>query len=170
MSYLESIKTIVAPGIAGALAVTALLAGPATAQDSDWPEGSAMQVGATEKARLDAAAAALASRNRQLLDLVAEASGAGSAEDEVIAALREQQAGWRRYADQECALIGALSGARGSWQSTKIVQCLANLVEQRIRHTRHAIGCIRRMPADGRAAEQNRCLYQLLPVAIMARP
>ena len=154
-------------------ALALAVATPAAAQEQQWPEGSAMNVGGLEVKRRDQAAAALGRLERKLLQVLstADRSSPPIAPDErLIAALKAQQAAWRRYVPDECEVVGSLTGAGGSWPSTYAVRCEANLMELRLRRTRAAIRCIEKLPAPSRQLEQNRCLHQLAPLAVPLKP
>ena len=151
----------------------ALAAAPATAQEESWPEGSAMHTGGLEVKRRNAASAVLEALNGRLLTLVTEArtqSPPIPPDGRLIKALEAQQAAWKRYVGDECELVGSLSGSGGSWPSAYAVRCEANLAELRVRRTRAAISCIEKMPPATRRLDQNRCLYQLAPLAVPLRP
>jgi hypothetical protein len=108
----------------------------------------------------------------QLLQLVSTPAGGSPPPPDpgVAAALKAQQLAWRHYVPAECEFSGALTGAFGSWPSTYAVRCEANLMENRVRRTRAAIDCIKAITPELRWSEQNRCLYQLTPLAVPLRP
>jgi hypothetical protein len=156
-----------------AAAIVGMFATGAVAQDDGWPEGSAMNVGGLENKRLASADALLARLDGRLVKLVAEARQASPAippDDLLIEALEVQEVAWRRYLPDECGLVGALTGAGGSWPSTYAVRCEANLVEMRVRRTRASIRCLEKLPPEKRRLDQGRCLYLLAPLAIPLRP
>lgn len=137
------------------------VATPASADPkADWPEGSAMHTGYLHLEKRDAFARLLERRQAELLALVEQGSG----DARLVQALRAQHEAWLAYRTHECELIGALTGAGGSWPSTYAVQCEANLTDRRYRRVHAALRCIRRIPADDRAFEQSRCLQQLAPL------
>ena len=146
---------------------------PVSAQERTWPEGSAMHTGQREVRRREAALAALSWLDRRLVALVAgtEVPGMpGSSDGRLVAALKAQQAAWQGYIKDECEVIGALTGAGGSWPSTYAVRCEANLAELRVRRSRAAIRCVERIAPANRWYNQNACLYQLAPLAVPLRP
>jgi hypothetical protein len=159
--------------ILATVTIALMVATPAAAQEGGWPEGSAMNVGGLKNKRLEFANATLAKLSRGLLMLVSAAQQTSPTippDDLLIKALKVQEVAWKRYLPDECALVGTLTGAGGSWPSTYAVRCEANLVEMRVRHTRAAIRCIERMPPAKRRLDQGECLYQLVPLAVPLRP
>ncbi len=144
----------------------AALAGGALAQNekSDWPEGSAMHTGMGHAQRLEHAMQSLETKQAGLMAAV---RGDGSYSDRRLQlALESQHQAWMAYRSAECELVGALSGAGGAWPSTYATQCEANLSERRLRTVTAAARCVRKLPAANRALDQNRCLYQLGPLAL----
>jgi len=107
----------------------------------------------------------LASAHDELVKLVAASSVDEIPVDErLVAALKAQQVAWLKYRTEECALVGALTGAGGAWPSTHARQCEVNHTEQRLRRVRSAAQCVRKISPDKRATEQNGCLQQLAPL------
>jgi len=146
-----------------------LVAAPAAAQDDGWPEGSAMHTAGLHVKRRDAAAAVQAKLDARLLKLLSEATFQGYPDDRLITALKAQQAAWANYVPEECELIGAMTGAGGSWPTAYNLRCQANLAEQRVRRTRAAIRCVEASAPDKRMFEQSHCLAQLAPLALPLR-
>jgi uncharacterized protein YecT (DUF1311 family) len=151
-------------------ALLTLIAGLALAQNCPdkpecWPEGSAMRTGMLAAKEQQTTERQLAIKHEELIKLVTASATATIAVDErLLAALKTQQAAWLKYRDQECELIGSLTGAGGSWPSTYANKCEVNHTEQRLRRVRSAIACIEKIPSDQRMSDQNRCLQQLAPL------
>jgi hypothetical protein len=109
----------------------------------------------------------LASKHEELLNLVSAATssdGKFHTDERLLAALTAQQFAWLKYRDDECELIGSLTGAGGTWPSTYANKCQVNLTEQRLRRVRSAIRCIKKIPNEERLYGQNTCLQQLAPL------
>lgn len=83
----------------------------------------------------------------------------------VVEALKAEQVEWLKYRDAECELVGALTGAGGTWPSTYAARCEANLTDQRLRRVRSATRCIHRAIAKNQEFEESNCLQQLAPIA-----
>lgn len=110
----------------------------------------------------------LAAAHERLLDLVssATASDETSQENEMLfEALKTQQSAWLQYQTDECRLVGAMTGAGGTWPSTYQNECMVKLTKQRLEHVQSAITCIERIPGDKRRFEQNECMQPLVPLA-----
>lgn len=107
----------------------------------------------------------LARKHEELVKLVSSPSTENVTVDgRLLAALKTQQAAWLKYRTEECELVGALTGAGGTWPSTYAVKCEANHTEQRLRRVRSAIRCIEKMPDEKRIFGQGNCLQQLAPL------
>lgn len=127
-----------------------------------WPEGSAMHTGlllAEQKGELETR---LARKNRELISLVSQNDRIGTTR--VADALAAQHDSWLKYRADECELIGALTGAGGTWPSTYAVRCEVNLTDQRLRRVRWATRCIVKSRKENRAYEEYDCLQQLAPL------
>ena len=124
-----------------------------------WPSGSAMAVGIEESNHMAQAEKTLERLHARLVQLMSSYADEG-----LIKPLKEQEAAWVTYRDEECALIGALTGAGGSWPSTYAVRCEGNLTDDRLKRVRSAIRCVKRMPEDQRSYESSTCLQQLAPM------
>lgn len=130
-----------------------------------WPEGSSMHTGLLLVQQQQAVEKILASKHDELIKLVSSSSTNGITVDgRLLAALKTQQAAWLKYRDEECELIGSLTGAGGTWPSTYANKCDLNHSEQRLHRVRSAIRCIEKIPLEKRVFEQNSCLQQLAPL------
>ncbi|MBL8518021.1 MAG: DUF1311 domain-containing protein [Betaproteobacteria bacterium] len=130
-----------------------------------WPEGSSMRTGLLLVQQQESTEKMLAVKHEELLKLVSSSSESEVKVDErLLAALGTQQKAWLKYRDEECELIGSLTGAGGTWPSTYARRCAANHTEQRLRRVKSAIRCIEKIPAEKRLFEQNSCLQQLAPL------
>lgn len=88
-------------------------------------------------------------------------------EDErLVRAVQAQHKSWHQFKDNECELIGALSGGASTWQSARAIECEENLTQQRLKRTQHAIRCVKKIAAENRRFNQQTCLYQLAPLAV----
>ena len=103
----------------------------------------------------------------KLLELVSStrsSDGSVSTDERLLNALKAQQVAWLKYRNDECELVGSLTGAGGTWPSTYANQCNVNHAEQRVRRVQSAMRCIERLPSEKRIFEQNNCLQQLAPL------
>lgn len=126
-----------------------------------WPEGSAMNMGLTAAQQRDAIQKKLERTYTQLVALVSSNEVLG---DQLGKPLQAAQDEWYKYSNAECSLVGALTGAGGSWPSTYTVQCELGLAYQRLRRVRSAIRCINRESKSGYGLEWTSCLQQLAPI------
>lgn len=129
-----------------------------------WPEGSAMHTGLVLAQQLKTIEKRLALKHKELMAMVGSATPANVTIERVVQALENQQQTWLRYKTEECELIGALTGAGGSWPSTHAVRCEVNLTDLRLRSVRYALRCVTTLPEETRGYEQSRCLQQLAPL------
>jgi uncharacterized protein YecT (DUF1311 family) len=130
-----------------------------------WPEGSAMHTGLLLVQQRHAVEKRLVKKHDELMKVVSSSSSVEIKVDErLIAALQTQQAAWLKYRDEECELIGSLTGAGGTWPSTYANTCMLSHTELRLRRVRSAIRCIKKIPSEKRLFEQNNCLQQLAPL------
>jgi uncharacterized protein YecT (DUF1311 family) len=132
-----------------------------------WPEGSAMHTGLLLVQRQRIVEQRLERNHAQLITLVSSAKsddGTVVTDERLLEALKTQQVAWLRYRNEECELIGSLTGAGGGWPSTYASRCNLNHAEQRDRRVRSAIRCIERLPGETRLFDQNNCLQQLAPL------
>jgi len=130
-----------------------------------WPPGSSMHEGLLAAERQATVQKLLMRSHEDLVDLMSAAEKDGTRADErLVAALRSQQAAWLKYQNEECELVGALTGAGGSWPSTYASSCERNHTEQRLQRVRSALRCIGKIPRENRLFDQNRCLQQLAPL------
>jgi uncharacterized protein YecT (DUF1311 family) len=98
----------------------------------------------------------------ELVLLTASASMLGPS---VVQALKAEQVEWLKYRGAECTLVGALTGAGGSWPSTYAVRCEANLTDQRLQRVLAATRCLHRAIAKNQEFDESNCLQQLAPIA-----
>ncbi|HTN31985.1 MAG TPA: lysozyme inhibitor LprI family protein [Pseudomonas sp.] len=161
------------PYRAPALLAFALLPALAFAQDCTdraecWPEGSAMHTGLLLAEELGTLDKSLAEAHRALIEQVGSAriTDETPQDNGVLAkALREQQKAWLKYRSGECRLIGALTGAGGSWPSTYAIDCELSLGQQRLEEVQAARECITAISEQDRIFEQGECLRDLAPMA-----
>ncbi|MGQ0751419.1 MAG: hypothetical protein ACT4PS_12855 [Betaproteobacteria bacterium] len=137
--------------------------------ESGWPPGSAMAVGAEYVKERDRYARLVERKQAELTDVVSKAAsfesgGKQYTDRRLVNAIESLHKAWRSYFVHECELIGALSGAGGTWPSTYAVRCEANLMYRRYRRLNHAIRCIDRIAPEERRFEAAGCLYQLSPL------
>lgn len=126
-----------------------------------------MHIGLLLVEKLKTAEKALESSHNKLLRLVSAAKpadGSFGTDERLLQALKTQQAAWLKYRNEECELIGSLTGAGGSAPSLYATRCEVNHTEQRIRRVRSAIRCIERSLNDKLNFDQNQCLQQLAPL------
>lgn len=144
------------------IALGLVLAPMASAQEAkpEWPGGSAMAVGAQYRENRDYFSKLLAKKQSQLMARV-ENKAYKHDHTRLVEALKVQHAAYLIYVTQECELVGALTGAGGSWPSTYAVKCESTLIERRFRRVSDAVACIDKLPPDKQAFGQENCLYQL---------
>jgi hypothetical protein len=144
------------------VALGLLLAPMASAQEAEqqWPGGSAMAVGKQYRENRDYFSKLLVKKHAQLMARV-ENKAYKFDHTRLVAAIEAQHAAYLKYVERECELVGALTGAGGSWPSTYAVKCEAVLIERRFRRVSDAVACIDRLPADKQEFGQENCLYQL---------
>lgn len=107
----------------------------------------------------------LTSKHEELVKLVSSSSTKEIKVDgRLLAALKTQQAAWLKYRDEECELVGSLTGAGATWPSTYAKKCEVNHADQRLRRVSSAIRCIEKIQNEKRFFELNNCLQQLAPL------
>lgn len=84
----------------------------------------------------------------------------------LVEAVQAQQKSWKQFKHSECELIGSLSVAASTWQSARVVECEVNLTSQRLKRTRDAVRCVKKIAPQDRRYDQQSCLYQLAPLAV----
>lgn len=130
-----------------------------------WPEGSAMHTGLTLRQQQQHAEQSLQRQHETLLQRLGatlDADGQPYRDTRVENALQEQYSARLRYLKTECALVGALTGAGGSWPSTYAMACELKQTQQHQRQVRTALKCLDKIPAKERWLDQNRCLSPLI--------
>ena len=130
-----------------------------TERPEDWPEGSAMRTGLLARQALDKLDRTIAARHAELANAVA----AAGADSRLQAALKKQQAAWKKYVPEECELVGAATGAGGAWPSTYAVQCEVGLADQRAKRLQEALACVKKN-ADAQDGIGD-CLSAVAPLA-----
>ena len=153
--------------VAFLLSNSVIAEGQCTDRPECWPEGSSMHTGLMLVQKQKAVEKTLERSHAELLQLVSStrsSDGSLSTDERLLKALKTQQVAWLKYRDEECELIGSLTGAGGTWPSTYANQCAVNHGEQRVRRVRSATRCIERLPSEKRIFEQNNCLQQLAPL------
>jgi|SRR5690348_3208409 len=145
-----------------ATAPVALAGTNCTDRPECWPEGSAMNMGLTAVQQRDATQKELARAYTKLVALVSSTNEVLG--EEIAKPLQAAQDEWYKYSNAECSLVGALTGAGGSWPSTYTVQCELGLAYQRLRRVRSATRCINREIKVGYGLDWTNCLQQLAPI------
>ena len=135
-----------------------------------WPEGSAMHTGLLRRQSEDKLRKQLQQRHEELVALLSTThvqNGTEYLDDQrLVEAVQAQHKSWQQFKSSECEFIGALSGGMSTWQSARAVECEMNLTSQRLKRTRHAIRCIKKIAPEDRRFNQQACLYQLAPLAV----
>ncbi len=132
-----------------------------TERPEDWPEGSAMRTGLLARQELEKQDKLVGARHTQLL----KAATAAGADSRLLAALKNQQAAWKKYVPEECELVGARTGAGGTWPSTYAMQCELGLNDQRAKQLQEALRCVEKKVAEKQGSEIGDCLQTLTPLA-----
>lgn len=128
--------------------------------EQEWPSGSSMAVGKLYRENRDYFSKLLAKKHIQLLARV-ENKAYKHDHTRLVEAVKAQHTAYLTYVTQECELVGAITGAGGSWPSTYAVKCEAHLIERRFRRVSDAVACIDKLPAEKQEFGQENCLYQL---------
>lgn len=135
-----------------------------------WPEDSAMHTLLTQAENQSATEKAMAKQHRALLQIVTATLPDNYPEKHRLTeALKNQQKSWLQYRSDECELVGTLTGAFGSWQTTHASRCEASHTERRLKRIKAATQCIQRQPGLGPAQQPDasavmNCLQQLAPL------
>ena len=151
-----------------ALLPTLGMAEDCTDRPECWPEGSAMHTGLLLAQELTTLDKALGEAHKALIEKVGAAPMTEDTPQDnslLSKALREQQKAWLRYRSGECRLIGALTGAGGTWPSTYANDCELSLGQQRLEDIQAALACIDAISEQDRIFEQGECLRDLAPMA-----
>ena len=143
-----------------ALALLALASAPAAAQHSppDAVPGSALAVIEASVATLDSLDAELARATHRLSAAVLSSDAESQSNRGVAVALEAEAASWRRYRTGECRLVGAMTGAGGSWPSAWALSCEVEQAAARLAAVRAATACTEALPADARVSDDGACL------------
>lgn len=135
-----------------------------------WPVGSAMHTGLLRRQAEDMLRTQLQQRQEELVALISTKRVENGTEylenQRLVDAVQAQHKAWHQFKGSECELIGALSGGMSTWQSARAVECEINLTSQRLKRTRHAIQCVKRIAPEIRQFDMQTCLYQLAPLAV----
>jgi uncharacterized protein YecT (DUF1311 family) len=123
-----------------------------------WPSGSAMAVGLEAREKVN--------NNLEQIDIIhhelVEQMTKNSPDDSrLIKAVKNQHAAWLKYHPTECELVGAASGAGGSWPSTWATVCEQDLTSTKLINISSTIECINSIPENRRKYGQSQCLHQL---------
>ncbi|WP_431688973.1 hypothetical protein [Hahella sp. NBU794] len=116
-----------------ACCITLLLLSICTAAEErrKWPEGSAMATGSEYKKNRDYFSDLVEKKQIELITLVKANSTHKIGGERLLKGLTSLHEAWKDYYQNECELIGALSGAGGSWPSTYALRCEAILMHRR---------------------------------------
>lgn len=127
-----------------------------------WPTDSAMYTGLLAKRQSETLEPRLAKAHSALIKKLATTA---DDTESLQTALGSQQAAWLDYRLAECQLIGALSGAGGSWPAAHARSCELRLSERRLRQILAATRCLDKISAPQQRLESHRCLLPLAPLA-----
>jgi uncharacterized protein YecT (DUF1311 family) len=125
-------------------------------KEEDWPVGSAMQVGLAHNKRTDSLNKAISACGAELLELIGEDGGEPDAR--IREALNTEQLEWFRYRDASCELVGAATGAGGSWPSTYGAECRVVISQRRLALLEACITELRQMEPQARQWEVAKCI------------
>lgn len=136
-----------------------------------WPEGSAMHTALILSKQEQDMQEKTQSKHEELIEIISikkENNGKKYLVDNrLVNAVTAQHKGWEDFKDNECELIGALSGGAGnSWKSVRTVRCSLNLLTQRYKRLRDAVNCVDKIPLKSRQYDLQKCLYQIAPLAV----
>jgi uncharacterized protein YecT (DUF1311 family) len=132
-----------------------------------WPEGSAMHTGYVLREQLDEVSPVLQSQFEKLLSVLSNTLGGNGRpyiESRILSAIEGQQRAWKKYIEDECELIGSLTGAGGTWPSTWALSCELSQTQRRLRDVSNVIACVEKLPVKTRWIDQNSCLRGLAPL------
>jgi len=130
-----------------------------SASEKEWPSGSAMHTGIeVNKKRY--------TKNEIANNLVIKIDNIlkkYSQYDEP--GISKQHEYWLKYVDITCTKVGQMSGAGGSWPSTKALQCKENMLDQKLFKLTNSLRCLKRYVKNGTAGDEPSsrmytCMYQ----------
>lgn len=134
-------------------------------EDFPWPPGSAMYVGREYSRNIEYFEIRLNKKHQELIQLIKESDTRPSA-SRLLTAIDKIHKAWQQFKVQECDLMGALSGAGGSWPTTHALRCEANLTHRRYLAVRSALKCVQRTQKKNLPFQMDTCLYQLGSLSI----
>ena len=125
-------------------------------KEEDWPVGSAMQVGLAHKKRTDVLNKAISARGAELIELIEQ--DVEEPDAQIQEALNTEQLEWFRYRDASCELVGAATGAGGSWPSTYGAECRVIISQRRLALLEACITELREMEPKNRRWQVEKCI------------
>lgn len=140
-------------------------------EHSEWPSGSAMDVGAGVNKELASYQKSMnATINRIGLLLKSDCNWCTNDGDDyydLLKNIKANQAAWATYANAECELLYKLEGpAWNTWTSTRAVRCNAGQAYNRLRQLKRAERCLQRKNKGEEFYSFQNCLYQLSPLSL----
>ncbi len=84
---------------------------------------------------------------------------------QLLSLFKNHNESWINYVDSTCRVVGAMTGAGGSWPSFYSLECETNMNDQRLFTLTNTLQCIKRNTKNNRNYEIPACLYQSYTVA-----
>ncbi len=129
-----------------------------SSEKTDWPQGSAMYAGLSQKEILvkkQETAANLAATIQANLEEHSPYKGKYLSD-----LLAKSHHNWKGYIDSTCMVVGAMTGSGGSWPTYYALKCEANMTDQRLFKLTNTLRCIKKHARNKRKYDIPACLYQ----------
>ncbi len=125
---------------------------------SDWPSGSAMYEGFSQKEILEKKQS---KANELILKIQSNLEDYSAYKGEYLARVfKDHHDSWEKYVDSTCMAVGVMTGSGGSWPSYYALRCENNMTDQRLFNLTNTLQCIKRHTKNKRNYEIPACLYQ----------
>ncbi|MEH6358593.1 MAG: hypothetical protein V7745_06360 [Pseudomonadales bacterium] len=135
----------------------------ATASEkSNWPEGSAMHAGLSQKEILEkkqSKASEIVLKIRSNLEEHSPYKG-----EHLSSVFGRHNESWGDYVASTCMTVGVMTGSGGSWPSYYALTCERNMIDRRLFNLTNTLQCIKRHVKNEQPYELPNCLYQSFTV------
>lgn len=138
-----------------------------------WPEGSAMHTAYVLSEELEQLTPALQLQFEKLLRLLSNTQGSNGRpyfDSRILSGIELQQRGWKKYIEDECELVGALTGAGGTWPTTWALDCQVTQMKNRLLDVKKVTACIEKIPRETRWIDQDVCIRELITLSKNVNP
>lgn len=142
--------------------LTTLVSFAHASEKSDWPEGSAMHAGLSQKEILEkkqSKASEIVSKIRRNLEEHRPYQG-----EHLSNVFGRHNENWGSYVASTCMTVGVMTGAGGSWPSYYALKCETNMIDRRLFNLTNTLQCIKRHIKNKQTYELSDCLYQSFTV------